>query len=140
MDEPLTEELLRELLDSPDPARFADEHHINHPSLPIYLRNLLEEKGLSRPAVVKAAGLNPTFGYQIFMGDRKPSRDKLLQLIFAMGCTLTEANRVLRIGGLSELYCKNRRDAIIIFCIDRGLTLAETEEQLYEFGERTISS
>ncbi len=140
MDEPLTEELLRELLDSPDPAQFADEHHINHPSLPIYLQNLLEEKGLSRPAVVKAAGLNPTFGYQIFMGDRKPSRDKLLQLIFAMGCTLTEANRVLRIAGLSELYCKNRRDAIIIFCIDRDLTLAETEEQLYEFGEQTIAS
>lgn len=140
MDEPLTEELLRELLDAPDPAQFADEHHINHPSLPIYLQKLLDEKGLSRPVVVKAAGLNPTFGYQIFMGDRKPSRNKLLQLIFAMGCTLTEANRVLRIAGLSELYCKNRRDAIIIFCIDRGLTLAETEEQLYEFGEQTISS
>lgn len=140
MDEPLTEELLSELLDSPDPAQFADRFHINHPSLPMYLQKLLDEKHLSRPAVVKAAGLNPTFGYQIFMGDRKPSRDKLLQLVFAMGCTLTEANRVLRVGGLSELYCKNRRDAIIIFCIDRGLTLAETEEQLYEFGEKTIAS
>lgn len=138
-DEPLTEELLRELLASPSPAAFADAHRINHPSLPIYLQNLLEEKGLKRSAVVKAAGINPTFGYQIFMGDRNPSRDKLLQFAFAMGCTLTETNRMLRLGGVNELYCKNRRDAIIIFCVDRACTLAQTDEQLYRFGEETVS-
>ena len=41
-------------------------------------------------------------------------------------------------AGVSELYCKDRRDAIIIFCIDRGCSLQKVNEELYRFGERTI--
>ena len=107
MKEPLTEELLKELLASPDPAEFADSHDI-------------------------------TFGYQIFVGQRNASRNKLLQIAFALGCTLRETNRLLHAGGVSQLYCKNRRDAIMIFCIDRGYTLMRANEELYRFGEDTI--
>ncbi len=139
MSEPLTEELLDQLLDSPDPAGFCEEHGIGARTLSEYLNQLLEEKGLKRVDVVHAAGLDATFGYQIFKGTRKASRDKLLQIIFAMGCTLREANRVLCAGGLSQLYCKDRRDAIIIFCLVHGAGLHETDEQLYKFGERTIA-
>ena len=119
-------------------AQFADTHGINEPSLSQYLQQLLKEKGLVRVDVVHAAGLNETFGYQIFMGQRNASRDKLLQLAFALRCTLKEANRLLHAGGASQLYCKNRRDAIIIFCIDRGYTLMHANEELYRFDEDTI--
>ena len=138
VEEPLTEELLKELLAAPDPTSFTDQHDITQRDLPAYLQQLLDEKGLSRPAVIREAGLNETFGYQIFMGQRGASRDKLLQLIFAMRCTLREANRILGAAGVSQLYCKNRRDAIIIFCLDKGLSLFRTNEELYRFGEQTI--
>lgn len=139
MKEPLTEDLLEELLCAPDPVKFASEHELKGRNLPAYLQQLLEEKDLVRAEVVRQAGLNPTFGYQIFVGQRKPSRNKLLQIAFAMHCTLRETNRILKLGGHNELYCKNRRDAIIIFCISHGESLQTTEEQLYEFGEDTIA-
>lgn len=78
--EPMTEDLLNELLDSPDPAAFASKHKLVCRSLPDYLQQLLDERGLRRPEVVRQAGINPTFGYQIFVGQRNPSRNKLLQL------------------------------------------------------------
>lgn len=89
--------------------------------------------------VVREAGINETFGYQIFTGARRASRDNLLKLAFAMGCSLRETNRLLQAGGANELYCKNRRDAIGIFAISHGYTLQKTEEELYRFGEATIS-
>ena len=138
MIEPLTEELLEQLLASDDPARFASDNKIETRSLADYLALLLVQKGLQRAEVVRAAGLNSTFGYQIFTGDRNPSRDKLLQLVFAMKCTLKEANRMLQAAGHSALYCKNRRDAIIIFCLEKGMSLLATDEELYRFGEQTI--
>lgn len=138
MREPLTEELLKELLASPDPASFVDARGIADLSLPDYLQQLLSEKGLVRADVIRAAGLNETFGYQIFMGQRNASRDKLLQIVFALGCSLKEANRLLHAGGASQLYCKNRRDAIIIYCLDHHESLMHTDEQLYHFGEDTI--
>ena len=138
MKEPLTDELLDELLNAPDPRTFAERHDIRSRSMAEYLQQLLEEKGLERSVVVREAGLNETFGYQIFMGQRGASRNKVLQLAFAMGCTLREANRLLQAAGANSLYCKNRRDAIIIFCLDRGCGLRKTDEELYRFGEDTI--
>ena len=139
MKEPMTEDLLNELLDSPDPAAFASKHKLACRNLPEYLQQLLDERGLRRPEVVCQAGINPTFGYQIFVGQRNPSRNKLLQLAVAMKLSLRETNRLLQAGGCNELYCKNRRDAIIIFCIDHGETLQTADEQLYAFHEDTIT-
>ena len=138
VEEPLTDELLRELLSASDPIAFADEHRIKERSMPEYLQQLLDEKGLERAKVVREAGLNETFGYQIFMGQRKASRNKVLQLAFAMNLTLKEADRLLQASGANELYCKNRRDAIIIFCLDHGYSLQKTDGELYRFGEDTV--
>ncbi len=141
MEEPLTEELLNQLLEAASPQTFIKENHITSLSLSQYLQRLLDEKDLKRIDVIHAAGLNETYGYQLFMGEKaNPSRDKLLALAFALRLNLTEANRLLKIGGANELYCKNRRDAIIIFGLTHQWGLAHTEEELYRFGEQTIAS
>ena len=140
MEEPLTEDLLMELLDALAVGDFFDETGDSSQTLTQFLNKVLTDKGLSRPDVVRNAGINSTYGYQIFMGERKPSRDKLLALGFAMNLSMRELNRMLRLGGVNELYCKNRRDAIIIFCLVHGYSLQRTEEELYRFGEQTISS
>lgn len=138
MKEPLTDELLQELLDSPSVDDFTGAHKLQARSLSAYLQQLLEEKGLRRIDVIHAANLNETFGYQVFTGARQAGRDKLLQIAFAMGLTLQETGRLLQAGGANGLYCKNRRDAIVIFCLNRGSSLSDVNEELYRFGEQTI--
>ena len=138
MEEPLTEELLEELLSSPDPKTFIYSNNVSTRSLSEYLQQLLNEKGLERAKVVREAGLNETFGYQIFTGARNASRDKILQIAFAMKLSLKETDRLLQAAGVNELYCKNRRDAIIIFSLQEGYSLQRTDEELYRFGEETI--
>lgn len=137
--EPLTEELLEELLEAPSLASFVDSKHANERTLSQYLQQLLDDHNLKRSEVIRAAGLNETFGYQIFMGQRGASRNKVLQLAFAMKLTLRECNRLLQAAGVNELYCKSRRDAIIIFCLEHAYTLQKTDDELYRFGEETIS-
>lgn len=134
----LTEELLAELLEAPDIDAFLDSHQLGEPSLPDYLNALLAEKNLERAQVVRMANLNETFGYQIFTGSRNPSRNKVLQIAFAMALSMKETNRALTAAGVSVLNCKDRRDAIIIFCIDRGCSLQKVNEELYRFGEETV--
>ncbi len=136
--QPLTEELLNGLLQAESPNNFFDEYEPKQHSVSEYLNWLLEQKGLRRAKVVTDAELNATFGYQIFMGTKNAGRDKLLQLSFAMGLSVRETNRLLRLGGHSELYVKNRRDAIILFCLNRGYSLRQLEAELYHFGEEGI--
>lgn len=137
--ERLTEEVLRELLDAPSLDEFIDAHEFPAVTLPEFLERMLEKKGLKRSRVVRMADLNETFGYQIFTGARNPSRDKVLQIAFAMALSLRETNRALMAAGASSLDPKCRRDAIIIFCIDQGCSLQKVNEELYRLGEDTVS-
>lgn len=51
---------------------------------------------------------------------------------------LREAQRLLRIADVAELYCKVRRDAILIWCIDHGFTREEADDELFRLGEKTL--
>lgn len=138
MEEPLTEEFLNQLINSDNPEEIIDSLPTGFRSLSDYLQKLLMDKGLKRSDVIRDAGLNNTFGYQIFMGQRRASRNKILQLAFAMQLSLQETNHLLQAAGVNELYVKNRRDAIIIYSISKAYSLRRVDEELYRFGEETI--
>ena len=139
-EEPLTEELLKHLLASTSPEAYLSSEAIDDRSFADYLMDLLEQKGMTRADVVRASAVNPTFVYQLFDGKRKAGRDTAIKLALGMGCTLRETQRLLRHAGVSELWCKNRRDAIIIYCIEHGLNRAETDDELFRLGEQTLVS
>ncbi len=141
MSEPLTEELLDELVSSSNLGDFLEEHDrdVTERSLSDYLQQLLAEKNLKQSRVVRMSGLAEHYGREIFSGKKcHPDRDKVLSIALAMALDLRETNRLLTAAGVSELYPKNRRDAIIIFCLDRGCSLQKVNEELYRFGERTV--
>lgn len=138
MGEKLTNELLNSLLSVNSIEKFLDNEILNNESLVEYLNRLLLLKKLKKSDVIRHSALNATFAYQIFSGERRPSRNKILQLAFAMSLSLQETQRLLKVSGANELYCKNRRDAIIIHCLFNGLSLMDTEDYLFEFRETGI--
>jgi len=138
-EEVLTEELLNELLFSSSAGHYIDTHQMVDSSLSSYLNELLREHDLKKSEVIKASRLNETFAYQIFSGDRQASRNKVLQLAFAMELSLRETQRLLKHAGANELYCKDRRDAIIIYCLSRKCSLIKVDQELYKFNEETIT-
>ena len=73
-----------------------------------------------------------------FSGERTPSRDKVIALCLAMGLTPEEAHSLLCHTGFSDIYPKNRRDSVLIFALERKLTVLETNELLYELGEELL--
>ena len=133
-------QLLGQLRKTKDLASYVATLDSAPPTLAQCLTRLLEKKGLKRSKVVAAANINCTFGYQIFVGQRRASRNKLLALCVAMGTDLDEADCVLRSGGVNGLYEADRRDAIIMYGLMRGRTLQQVEEDLYAFGLPPLGS
>ena len=76
--------------------------------------------------------------YEILNGKKRPSRDKIISIAVALKAGLTEAQRILRTGGVSELYPRNARDAVIIFCIENNKSLTETNIELYNHNFRIL--
>ena len=93
---------------------------------------------MKRAEVVRASGLNGTVVYDIFAGKSRPGRDHAIMLALGMRCTLRETQRLLRLSGVSELWPKVRRDAIIIWCIDHGFDRSATDDELWSLGEQTL--
>ncbi len=67
-------------------------------------------------------------------------RDNAIMLAFGLGCSLVETQRLLRLAGVSELWPKIRRDAIIIWSIKEGLSREECDDELWRLGEKTLFS
>jgi len=103
-----------------------------------YLMSLLGQKGLKRADVIRDSGLGKSYVFQIFQGERKPSRDKLIAIAFGLHLGSKETQRMLKLGGCSELYARVPRDAVILFAIQRGMDIDATEDLLYSNGFPTL--
>lgn len=138
-EERLTEDLLERLLEASSPEAYLDTEGIEgNREFVDYLFERLGERGGKRAAVVRESGLNPTVVYDIFQGKSRPGRDHAVMLAFGLHCDLRQTQRLLRLAGVSELWCKQRRDAILIWCIDRVCTREQADDELFRLGEKTL--
>lgn len=136
--ERLTEDLLERLLHAATPEEYLESEGVGTRELVDYLRELLAARGLKRADVVRGSGINQTVIYDIFQGKSRPGRDHAIMLAFDLRCDLRQTQRLLRLAGVSELWCKQRRDAILIWCVEHGLTRAEADDELFRPGEKTL--
>ena len=103
-------------------------------NLPIHLELLLKQKGLTKADVVRGSELNRKYVYQIFSGEKTPSRNKLIALAFGLQLTAEETQTMLKLSGYRELYARDTRDTIILYALQRGKTILETNELLYKYN------
>lgn len=99
-------------------------------SLPEYLNTLLSQKGISRADVVRGSQLDRGYVYQIFSGEKTPSRDKLIALAFGLSLSDAEAQKMLKLSGNRELYARDERDACILFALQKKKNIFEINELL----------
>lgn len=104
-----------------------------------YLNLMLCEKDLIVAEVQRDSGVKKSYIHQIFEGKKNPSRNVLLAIAFGLHLNEIETQRLLRLGGHSELYARRKSDAIILFCIDHGYSLDETDDVLYDNELPTIN-
>ena len=134
----LTEELLDRLISSPDIQSYLNQDSTNNQTLTAFLESLREANNMKRSVLARESGLNATVVYDIFAGKSRPGRDHAIMLSIGLNCDLRETQRLLRLAGVSELWCKQRRDAIIIWCIEHGFDLAATDDELQRLGEQPL--
>lgn len=107
-------------------------------SLESFMERKRQEKGLTIPQVMISSGLSKSYIYQIFEGKRRAGRDVMLRIAFGMRLSVEETQRLLTLSGNSILYPKVRRDAALIYALDKKGTLIEAEQLLEELDEKSL--
>ena len=124
-----TDDLANEIKESNNILDFLAENHeeMQLGGLPQYLEEWLREKNLSKADVVRQSNLNRAYVYQIFLGRKYPSRDKVIALAFGLGLTADEAQKLLKQAGY-----RDPRDALLLYAVGHGKTILEANQLLYD--------
>lgn len=135
-----TNDLQNELMSAPDLDRFLSENRDNFfdTTFADLLMNLFEKKGISKAALAKKAGISNVYLYQIFSGERNPSRNRIFCLCFGLTASLEETQELLKHSGYAQLYAKNKRDAIIIYGLTHDMDLDEINDRLFSEHQETL--
>ena len=136
-----TDDLRQELMESEDLDRFLAENQesFEAENCGALLQRLYEGAVFSKAELARRSGMSTVYLYQVFSGRRRPSRDRMLCLCFGLGCSLESAQELLKKGGYLPLYPKNRRDAIILFALSKGMSLQDANDRLFRENEETLS-
>lgn len=129
-----TDELIHELCEASDVVTYLEQNQdeLQSHAFSDCLNEWLHSKGCSKRDVIRRSGLNRAYVYQIFLGLKTPSRDKVIALAFGFAMDLPEANTLLKQAGYRELYARDRRDALLISAISHGKSILNANELLYD--------
>ena len=135
-----TDDLRQELMASEDLDRFLADNTetFETDDCGELLQSLYEKIDVSKAELARRSGMSTVYLYQVFSGRRRPSRDRLICLCFGLCCPVDIAQKLLKKCGHSPLYPKVRRDAIIIFSLDKGLSLQQVNDRLFAENEETL--
>lgn len=120
--------------DSPEELdKYLEEIRDKYPKdLSSYIKAVLAEKGMSTADMQKKSGIDRTYIYQIMDGSKHPGRDKIIAIAIACEMTLPECQRALEIAQEGILYAKSRRDSLVIYAINKKLSIMELNGLLEE--------
>lgn len=104
-----------------------------------YMTGIMEREGMDRATLAKVARLERTYVYQLLDGTKKhPGKDKIILMAIALRMSVKETQRALDIAGAATLYPKNTRDSILIYALNKRLSIASTNSLLVQRGEKEL--
>ncbi len=129
--------LEHEIQDSADCGLLRGED-FSPPEWTDYVHGILRERQLSVKDIIFRCNLERSYGYQIFNGTRRPTRNTLMILVLALGLDAAEARRMFELAGRAPLYARCRRDAAVLYGLSHEMTESEVHELLLELGEEGL--
>lgn len=102
-----------------------------------YMRECIRQKGIRMQNVFLRADISEGYGYKLISGEKHTrQRDTIIRLCLGACFSLEETQRALKIYGMSPLYARLPRDAVLISLISaKKYEIADVNEMLARNGQ-----
>lgn len=132
-----TRALEHEIQDSIDYSLLSGED-FSLPNWTDYMSGILQQQNLRVKDIIFRCNLERSYGYQIFNGTRRPTRDTLMILALVLKLNTEETRRMFELAGRAPLYARCRRDAAVLYGLSHGMSETDVHELLLELGEEEL--
>lgn len=135
-----TSQLMQMLQKDADVSTLRDISALGDCDFPHCLKQHMQSNGISATELMKAADISKTYIYQILRGERRAGRDVVLRISLVLKLAVEDAQRLLTLSENGTLYPRVRRDAAVIFALNKGMSLSDADELICSLPERTLYS
>ncbi len=132
-----TDELINEIKQSRDIEEYFNnnDEEIFFGSLSELIDSFMARKQAKKTDIVCKSGLKREYCYEILKGtNKKISRDKVIMLCFGLELNFDESQQMLKKGGYAPLYARDTRDSIIIYSLEHGISILDTNIKLSDYN------
>lgn len=136
-----TNDLMEELSgQDTDLDRYFEENPTSFINVDIkeFWKNAVDTSSKTKSDIINKADMSYCYFYDVINGRKIPSKDKIIRIVLAMNLSLDDCQEALRISGKSALYPRIKRDSIIIYAINKGYSIYQTNDLLAEHGEEML--
>ena len=134
-----TTNTLTEILKKTHPGKIGEYFDSNAEDIPFasYMRERVRAHGMKLQEVFLRADISEGYGYKLISGEKHTRRrDVVLKLCLGAAFSLEETQRALKIYGMSPLYARFPRDAVLISAVSAGKNdLAQINRLLAQNGQ-----
>ena len=137
-----TEALWKRLMESSEISAYLTENETEFamPAFSAFITALCRQRGEVAEHVIRRAGIERSFGHQLFSGKRKPSRDTALLLAFGFEADIDLTQTLLRLAQCPPLYPRDPRDSVIIYSLFHHHTVMQAQCLLVDIGLRPLGA
>lgn len=136
-----TNDLMEELSgQDTDLGRYFEENPTSFINVDIkeFWKNAVDTSSKTKSDIINKADMSYCYFYDVINGRKIPSKDKIIRIVLAMNLSLDDCQEALRISGKSALYPRIKRDSILIYAINKGYSIYQTNDLLAEHGEEML--
>lgn len=136
-----TNDLMEELSgQDTDLDRYFEENPTSFINVDIkeFWKNAVDTSSKTKSDIINKADMSYCYFYDVINGRKIPSKDKIIRIVLAINLSLDDCQEALRISGKSALYPRIKRDSILIYAINKGYSIYQTNDLLLEHGEEML--
>lgn len=109
-------------------------------SFEAYYFRLDKVKKMTTAELQRKSGIERSYLGHLRKNAKHPGRNKVIALCLAAELSVDETQHALLAAGRSTLYARNRRDAILLHCIEKHLGVNEANDLLDDYRLATLSA
>ncbi len=131
-----TKKVLERLCNAKSMTAFMEENRevFKDMSIGEYIELEIEKRNIKKAYVIKNSGINKRYFNDIIAGNKTPNRRYIVRIFLAMELDLSDVQWYLKACDYPNLYAKNKRDAVIIYCLNNKLSVDECNKMLNKIG------
>lgn len=135
-----TDIVLQNLHNAKSMTAFFDENKelFVHVSIGQYIEQEIQSRKLTKAKIIRESGINKRYFMDILAGKKMPTRRYIIRIFLALGLELCNVQWYLKACGYHQLYVRDKRDCIIMYCVDHKLSVKECNAMLNRIGQENL--